>query len=47
MPAVTMVFLSMMNFYIDPAAMNARVALGVLVLVVVLSNFIALNSQAR
>ena len=25
--------------------MNARVALGVLVLVVVLSNFIALNSQ--
>lgn len=45
MPALVMVGVSMLGFYIDPASMNARVALGVIVLVVVLNNYIALNTS--
>lgn len=45
MPAIVMVAVSMLGFYIDPSAMNARVALGVITLIVVINNFIALRSR--
>lgn len=45
MPAVVLVAVSYLSFFIDPAQMNARVALGVLALVVVSNNYISLGQQ--
>lgn len=43
LPAMLLVFMSYLGFYIDPAATPARVALGMLTMVVVMTNTVALT----
>ena len=44
-PAVLLVFISYLGFFIDPIATPARVALGMLTMVVVMTNTVALSSR--
>ena len=44
LPSVVMVVISSLGFYMDPIATPARVALGMLSLLVVLTNYIALTN---
>ena len=42
LPSVLMVMISMLGFYIDPAVTPARVALGMICMLVVMTNFVSL-----